>query len=100
MEALGSLPVCTLRKIIRHCGLSFADCFEKPDLVARANTALVVLNRRKAKMTLQRAARAKIASLDNYISAIDRAIRLLGYDGNLNALIPKNAGDRRYSKAK
>ena len=43
---------------------------------------------------------SKIASLDNYISAIDRAIRLLGYDGNLNALIPKNAGDRRYSKAK
>ena len=43
---------------------------------------------------------SKIASLDNYISAIDRAIRLLGYDGNLNALIPKNAGDRPYSKAK
>ncbi|MEW4458994.1 hypothetical protein AB1K42_12915 [Roseibium algicola] len=41
---------------------------------------------------------SNIASLDNDISAIDRAIRLLGYEGDLNALMPKNAGNRRYKQ--
>ena len=65
MEALASLSVPTLKNIILHCGLSSADCFEKPDLVARADMALVVLNRKKAKLTLQRAARAKLIAMDS-----------------------------------
>jgi len=42
--------------------------------------------------------RAKLASLDNDISAIDRAIRLLGYEDDLNALMPASAGKRLYKQ--
>ncbi len=41
---------------------------------------------------------SQIASLDNDISALDRAIRLLGYEGDLNALMPQNVGNRRYKQ--
>ncbi|PVB59513.1 hypothetical protein DCO57_21920 [Labrenzia sp. 011] len=39
---------------------------------------------------------SKLANLDNDISAIDRAIRLLGYEGDLNALMPASAGNKLY----
>ena len=76
MEALASLSVPTLKNIVLHCGLSSADCFEKPDLVARADMALVVLNRKKAKLALQRAARAKLIAMDSaWLARVQSALQ-------------------------